>query len=290
MGYIISHPKLVLEITLEEIKRLYIHEETIPKLVECLFNEFKQNNCKHPVIVDKETFVVLDGIHRIIALQRLGYKLVPVCLVNYNNPNITLGSWFRTIEIGTKRVENVLKSLRKLGYSLKKIKDNEMKKKIRDKEIIFGIVTSKKSYGIPGKIGSIKEVYENISQLERNLRSAGYTIGYETEGEAINKVKSNEALAAIIAPQITKREVILAALSGEKFIPKSTRHMIPARPLFVNVPIEWLVMDHKNANKLLHEHLSKKKLRHVLPGQKFDRRYEEDLYVFSDPKLNLDRL
>jgi hypothetical protein len=57
--------------------------------------------------------------------------------------------------------------------------------------------------------------------------------------------------------------------------------MIPARPLFVNVPIEWLNMDPKDANKNLVDFLSKKKLNHLPQGQVLDRRYEEELYVFE---------
>jgi len=282
MGYLISHPWLKLEIKLEEIKKLYIHEEIIPRIVEWLSVEIKRGIYKHPVIVDKETLVVLDGVHRVAALQHLGYKLIPVCLVNYSNPSIRVKSWFRTIENGQKTGKNVRKDLEESGYNLQEIVDNELKRKVCDREIIIGIVTSRKCYGIPGKIESIKEIYEYIKQLERNLRSVGYNIGYETESDAVNKVKSGKALAAIIVPRITKRDVVTAALSGEMFVHKSTRHVIPARPLFVNVPIEWLNMDSKEANKLLLEHLSEKKLRRLRTGQTLDRRYKEELYVFSD--------
>jgi hypothetical protein len=281
MGYLISHPRLELEIKLEEIEKLYIHEEIIPEIVEWLSSEIKRDMYKHPVIVDKETLVVLDGMHRVAALQHLGYKLIPVCLVNYNNPSITVGSWFRIIENGQKTGESVRKDLES-GYNLQEIANNELKRKMYDREVIIGIVTSRKCYGIPGKIESIKETYGYIKQLERDLRSVGYKISYETENDAVNKVKSGKALAAIIAPRITKRDVVTTALSGEVFVHKSTRHVIPTRPLFVNVPIEWLNMDLKEANKLLLEHLSKKKLRRLPSGQTLDRLYEEELYVFSE--------
>ena len=281
MGYLISHPRLELEIKLEEIEKLYIHEEIIPEIVEWLSSEIKRDMYKHPVIVDKETLVVLDGMHRVAALQHLGYKLIPVCLVNYNNPSITVGSWFRIIENGQKTGESVRKDLES-GYNLQEIANNELKRKMYDREVIIGIVTSRKCYGIPGKIESIKETYGYIKQLERDLRSVGYKISYETENDAVNKVKSGKALAAIIAPRITKRDVVTTALSGEVFVHKSTRHVIPTRPLFVNVPIEWLNMDLKEANKLLLEHLSKKKLRRLPSGQMLDRLYEEELYVFSE--------
>jgi hypothetical protein len=282
MGYLISHPQLKLEIKIEEIKKLCVHEEIIPRIVERLSGEIKRGIHKHPVIVDKETLVVLDGMHRVAALQHLGYELIPVCLVDYNNPSIRVECWFRTIKNGQKTGESVRRDLEKSGYNLQEIADNELKKKTYDREIIIGILTSRKCYYVPVKIENIKEIYEYIKRLERNLRSIGYNIGYETESDAVNKVKSGKALAVIIAPRITKRDVVTAALSGEVFVHKSTCHVIPARPLFVNVPIEWLNMDPKEANKLLLEHLSKKKLRCLLAGQTPDQRYNEELYVFSD--------
>jgi len=261
---------------------LYIHEEIIAEIVERLSNEIERDAyVKHPVIVDKETLVVLDGMHRVAALQRLGCKLIPACLVNYNNPNITVGSWFRTIENGQKTDENLRRDLEEAGYGLQEIAGNELERKMYDREVMVGIVTSEKCYGILGKIEGIKETYEYIKQLEGSLRSLGYKIGYETESDAVNKVKSGEALATIIAPRITKRDIVTTALSGEVFVHKSTRHVIPARPLFVNVPLDWLNMSPKEANKLLFEHLSKRKMRRLPPGQTLDRRYEEELYVFE---------
>ena len=282
MGYLVSHPRLKLEIKLVEIEKLCLPEDIIPRIVERLCGEIKQGICKHPVIVDKETRVVLDGMHRVAALQHLGCKLIPVCLVDYSNPSITVGSWFRTIENGQKTGENVRKDLEESGYKLQEITESELNRKMYDREIIIGIVTSRKCYGISGNIESTKEIYEYLKELERNLRSVGYKIGYETESDSVNKVKSGKALAAIVAPRITKRDVVTTALSGEVFVHKSTRHVIPARPLFVNVPIEWLNIDSKEANKLLLEHLSKKKIKCLPPGQTLDRRYEEELYVFSD--------
>jgi len=282
MGYTISHPWLKLEIKLEEIKKLYIHEEIIPSIVKRLSLEINQGICRDPVIVDKETLVVLDGMHRVATLQHLDCKLIPVCLVNYNNPSIRVESWFRTIENGQKTGENVREDLEKAGYNLKEIAENDLKRKLHEREIMIGIVTSRKCYYISEKIESIKEIYEYIKQIEKNLTSVGYNIGYKTESDALNKVKSGKALTAIIAPRITKRDVVTTALSGEAFVHKSTRHVIPARPLFVNVPIEWLNMDSKEANKLLLEHLSKKKLRRLQAEQTLDRRYKEELYVFSD--------
>jgi hypothetical protein len=43
---------------------------------------------KHPIIVDKKSLVVLDGHHRLAALQQLHMKQIPVILVNYFSKQI----------------------------------------------------------------------------------------------------------------------------------------------------------------------------------------------------------
>ncbi len=126
MGYTISHPWLKLEIKLEEIKKLYIHEEVIPSIVKWLSREINRGICRNPVIVDKETLVVLDGMHRVAALQHLGCKLIPVCLVNYNNSSIRVESWFRTIENGQKTGENIKKTSK---FAVEKTKKSIKKKR-----------------------------------------------------------------------------------------------------------------------------------------------------------------
>jgi len=283
MAYCISHPKLMLEIRLEEISKLHIHEQIIPEAVERLSKDISQERqVKHPVIVDKKTLVVLDGMHRVAALQRLGYRLIPVCLVDYDNANIRLEGWFRTISLEIKTNRDIGEVLEEEGYDLQDAACNDLERSVHEKKIALGILTTKKCHNIRTNTDGIKETYELIRQIERSLKSAGYKIAYETEKDAMTKVKSGQALAAIIAPRIMKKDVVDVAVRGQVFVQKATRHVIPARPLFVNVPTEWLNMNSEAANNRLYDYMSKKKIKHYPPGQTIDRRYEEELYVFSD--------
>jgi hypothetical protein len=130
------------------------------------------------------------------------------------------------------------------------------------------------------KLG-VKKKYECVKLIEKNLGSAGYIIGFEKREDAIRKVRSGKVLVVIFTPRITKKEVVTTAFSGEVFIHKSTRHVIPARPLFLNIPLKWLNMNLKEANKILDEYLFEKKIRYLPPGQTFDRLYEEEIYIFE---------
>ncbi|UCH37814.1 MAG: ParB N-terminal domain-containing protein [Candidatus Bathyarchaeota archaeon] len=282
MVFKVSHPNIELELQLCEIDKLHIHEEIITESVEKLIKAFKKDRyAKHPILVDKETLVVLDGMHRTWAFKHLGYKLIPVCLMDYNNPNIMVKSWFRTIIAEQKTSRDLHSTLQELGYLLHETTEDELQRKIDNKQWTIGIVTAETCYGIVGKTKNTKETYEYIKHLETNLESVRYMIGYETREDAIRKAKEGTVLAAVTAPQITKQDVVDVALAGEVFVHKATRHVIPARPLFMNVPFTWMNLESKEANKRLVEHLTKKKLKRLPPGQTLDRRYEEELYIFE---------
>ena len=56
---------------------------------------------KKPIIVDKNTKIILDGHFRFNALKQLGYSRIPVFSVDYNSSNIMVTAW-RDGEIVTK--------------------------------------------------------------------------------------------------------------------------------------------------------------------------------------------
>ena len=71
-AFTIFHPKIRLEIKLEEVEKLHIHEEIIQDILHKLTEEIRANGyLKHPVIVDSKTLVVLDGMHRVAAAEKL---------------------------------------------------------------------------------------------------------------------------------------------------------------------------------------------------------------------------
>ncbi|MBV1863440.1 MAG: ParB N-terminal domain-containing protein [Rhodobacteraceae bacterium] len=47
----------------------------------------------HPLLVDQDRFALMDGHHRYHAARALGLKTIPVILLSYDDPEITLKSW-----------------------------------------------------------------------------------------------------------------------------------------------------------------------------------------------------
>ncbi|MFN4133807.1 MAG: ParB N-terminal domain-containing protein, partial [Candidatus Hadarchaeales archaeon] len=90
-----------IEIDLEilDVEEMFIHEEIIPEILASLVSDIKTTGSfRDPVILDSETKVVLDGMHRVAAAKKLGLKAIPACLVDYSHPKIKIGCWYRVID------------------------------------------------------------------------------------------------------------------------------------------------------------------------------------------------
>ena len=81
------------KVTLMHVDQLKPHEKGSPLYLELLRKEIlKDGALKYPIIVDEKTHVILDGMHRWLALKSLGYELIPVILVDvFKNQKIPRG-------------------------------------------------------------------------------------------------------------------------------------------------------------------------------------------------------
>lgn len=82
-----------LKIALVPIDELKPHEKGSPIYLELLRQEILEDQMlKYPIIADEKTGVILDGMHRWLALKSLGYTLIPVILIDaFQSPKIHVG-------------------------------------------------------------------------------------------------------------------------------------------------------------------------------------------------------
>lgn len=74
-----------------ELSALLGHEQTLPGYLAQLTEEIRQDGeLRQPIIVDRHSLVILDGHHRAAALKSLGCGLIPVYLVDYFHPAISV--------------------------------------------------------------------------------------------------------------------------------------------------------------------------------------------------------
>jgi len=76
-------------VCLLELVVLKEHEQIRPEYLEQLKDEILSDGIlKMPIAVDKTTYIILDGHHRLHALKKIGCKRIPVILFDYQSPEI----------------------------------------------------------------------------------------------------------------------------------------------------------------------------------------------------------
>lgn len=84
------------EVKILPIERLYPHEELDLVALGRIEDSMSMGIFTNPIIVDRKTHVVLDGMHRFELIKRLGYKYVPCQLVDYFSNDIEVKGWSPT--------------------------------------------------------------------------------------------------------------------------------------------------------------------------------------------------
>lgn len=265
-----------------ETNALKPHEEVIDALVGSLADAMRtQGYVRDPLIVDQDKLLILDGMHRHSALNRLKCRFAPCCLVNYNSPLIRVGSWFRLFNVNdpAPTAERLLRD-HNLEYMKK---DVDLRNPSYNPQTI--IVTGNGiGYSLP-KLSNPIELSRQAVMLEKALVRQGCHVDYLSESVAVQNLRSGRVNLVISLPIFTKDQIRTYGTRGLLLPHKVTRHVMPSRPLRIDAPLAMLtdqLSTHTDANRRFGEALSARRVDRRPPGSVVDgRRYEEELLVFA---------
>jgi hypothetical protein len=288
--YRIESETLELKLEIVPVSSLVPHEEIIPDAVDKLILEFSNwTNLQNPVIVDDNS-MVLDGHHRFFVFEALHFNYIPVCRINYLRESVQLRYWFRILQYagGEDQVRAITESMH---ASLRRIRDKgTLAELMRKNPYCWGIQGPHGCHLVTCDTGTVCDAvsaYKALEEFQTRLRKKGVDIRYiPCQNITEHDPAAPEPDQLIIwTPQITKGMVVDTVRQGKKFPPKATRHLVPARPLHVDVPTRWLKEDIPvdEINRRFIELLKRKGVKRFGPGQVINGRYyEEELFVFYD--------
>jgi hypothetical protein len=268
-------PRLVI-LPIDDIRP---HEEYDRWILLRIVGSLKLEGAVHdPILVDEDSLTILDGTHRYWALKKLGCSSVPAALYNYNSQSIKVGCWYRCLN---RPPPTDLFRLLKLRPTSR----DEAQRLLNVRGVCLSILTRGESYVFdwePGMEIDVYAAYQFMAFLEGGFKSRGYGVTYATEMDAVEMLSSGEAAAVMAPPPIKKEEVILTIKHNKLFPKKSTRHVLPYRPMGINVPLSWLQGSAEEASEKLQELLSRGTFQRMRSGIVIGgRRYEEEVYIFE---------
>lgn len=281
MPYSLSVSGFEIEIGLVRISDLNLHEEIIPSLLRELSESIRsEDQLRHPVIVDKETLTVLDGMHRVAALKELDCEYAPVCLVNYQDSKVRAGSWSRLWKNLTPK--ELLKSCTKASFSTEPCGGEDVEKILNGKIVKAAIVSKGECHLLDKDANGVKGIYGAVKEVEHELEGRGVEVEYGVGKSILQKIQTGGV--ALLLPPASKKKIIEIACSSSVFPHKTTRHIVPARPMGINASLDLLSGEKglEEADSILTKSLEEREIESIPPGSSFEgREYEEELRVFK---------
>ena len=277
---VIRHEKLDLRIYLSPLNKLLLHEETIPERVAELKREFFHGQIvKDPIVVDANTYVVLDGMHRVAALRELNCVCAPVCAVDYLNPSIRVGAWYRTMsgDPSPDQVKSTLSASRlkldAFSFDMTGFIENPM---------LAVLFANGECYKL---MHSSSHTFDTLRIAEQCIREIGFVIKFETERDAFQALVDKGTEAIMTLPKIAKASIREAGITGRLLPHKVTRHIVPARPLGVNTSIKTLTdqtVKIEETNRRFVADLETRTITREPSGAIIEgRRYDEETFIFN---------
>jgi len=276
-GYSIAGGRIPILITLKKTSDLRPHEETVAGDLKKLVNALRENPVlRHPIIADRITGIVLDGTHRLAAIKQLNCNFIPSALVDYGDPQITIERWFRQFSgSNVQKLESDLRRLKPEEVSPDECEDGLSKRK-------WYATVEKPRYGLafPVRNPSPYEMVRDSHGIEIAARKQGVRIAYQDNKE-MDAGNSESLVMSTI--KIEKKEVVETVKKGKLFPPKSTRHLVPSRPLGGGVPIDWLQgSDFSEAESRYREYIQSRNVTRLPEGSRVgSRRYLEEVFLIE---------
>jgi hypothetical protein len=205
-------------------------------------------------------------------------RLAPVALVDYKNSGIKIDRWYRLIS--SAELEDLWPDLQSLGLSMRYEEPATAADLLDRRRVAAAIEDQARSivFNSPSQDNTLDSFRTSFS-VETFLRERGLNVSYADEKPEIIP----EGTLVLSTAKLEKEEVVAVASSGRLYPPKSTRHLIPSRPLGTRVPIEWLALDEpKIAQAKLMDHLRRMKLIRIEEGSIVgSRKYQEEVFLFE---------
>lgn len=229
---------------------------------------------RDPIIVAMEDMVVLDGMHRLEALKRLGLTHAVCCLVEYMHEDVRLLRWSRSVRNPTDALATRLKTDLGLG---RRVSVEDALKMLQSGKTDSTLVQNSAAFvrDLAVARGSAMETVKRFDEIVED----------EAETEFVDELSLQRVLKesdrlVLLTPKLDKGRVIGAAKKRELFPHKTTMHLLDVRPMGVNFPITRLA-EHSPSSDL--ESILEGREKKIIepPANHMGRVYADKLLVLS---------
>ncbi len=267
---------------------VYVHEGVVERWVERIADFVRHDGMmKNPIVVAEAEvdgaarYVVLDGMHRVQSMRALGSPDILIYVSDYWSEDVRLESWDAVLLDEFDR--DALLAGVPGGEIVEVGSEAEARARVYARDLAMAFALHDGSVrGLrvahPTEEPPLEAIIRSLRAVEDALDAAGVRAVYTPSSRSHADFVAQPSHALFLRPLFSKQEVLERTLAGRLFPRKSTRFLVPARPLRVDFQLTVLKakLDLTTKNQLLLDHLTwcweNNRVRY----------YPEPVYVFGD--------
>lgn len=265
-----------------ETNALVTHEEHEPNRVARLAKRLlEEGKLKNPPVVakieDLDEYVVLDGANRSMAFQLAGIPHIVAQVVDYNDPNVVLDTWYHVVAgMSTEEFERGIHDI--AGMDLVESTLQEARHALQREEAVAYIVCKSGVRQVIHAQGKPLTRMQILHRLVAVYRGKAEIFRASNDIWEIQEPYYPKITALVIFPTLKPEDILHAAINRYKIPAGITRHIIPARALNINIPIGILMAgwDIERKRQWLHEWLMERMASNAI------RYYAESTFSFNE--------
>jgi L-serine kinase (ADP) len=212
------------------------HEKTIHSLLGQIRNDMSRTGYQRdPILVDRRTRLALDGMHRIESLRSLKAKYAVCAEFDYLDESVKLERWLRTIIApGRKIIAQIISEFnmepcQSIGSAIRRVETGRSS---------IALLSSEESY-VGSECLQKADLYRKIGEVDALCEKSRTELQFFPESEKLN-LFSSASVATIFPERLAKKDILRIVKRGELLPYKTTRHVVPIRPMGVYFPISCL--------------------------------------------------
>lgn len=226
---------------------VHLHEDADPVRVERLSQRLRRDgvlrNPPAAAPLPGGRFVVLDGANRVNALARLGIPVLPLQVVEYDDPGVRLDVW-RHLIVEPLDIGGVLRAR---GLHPEDISAVDAARALDERTIAAYLFTGGRALAVP--LSPDRRLATILTQVVDTYKGRARIYRVPTSDLETLSGAYGSIAAVVVFPKLTKLDIVEIAGSPAKLPTGITRHLIPGRALRVNLPLEALGRDEELAGK-----------------------------------------
>lgn len=232
----VSVSELDFELKIVPLVEIRPHEAVIAWALDSMVADLNRTGMQRdPILIDARTHTVLDGMHRREALERAKAKFAVCSEYNYENDSIKLERWLRYVIAPS---EEFLSDVSKL-LDLEECDDyRDAVRAVDEGKSRISILSAGLSY-VSKKDWKVLEVYNAISEVDDLCHKYRMEINFTPESSKF-ELFTSESVYLIYPEKLSKNDVLEIASLGRVLPCKTTRHVVPIRPMGVYFPLDKL--------------------------------------------------